>query len=85
MGQTFSFCAEMPIKKKKKKEKRKKEINQKTEKTFPRYIFLMVLAKFWRFLSKNVFFLPLLKILGQKITFFDDFSKIRFLTKNLTI
>ena len=35
---------------------------------------------------QKFFFLPLLKkILGQKNGFFGNFSKIRFLAKNLTI
>ena len=66
----------------------KLEINQKSEKPFPRYTYLEALANFWSFLSKNIF-LPLFwakkkKVLGQK-SLFGDFSKIGCLAKNLTI
>ena len=60
-------------------------MNQKSEKTFPRYTYLDGFGKFLMIFVKKNFFLPLLeKILDQKITFWR-FLKNTVLAKNLTI
>ena len=64
------------------------EINQKSEKTFPRCMYLDGLGKFLvTFVQKNIFFFTLVKkkLSKKKNDFFGDFSKIRFLAENLTI
>ena len=42
-------------------------------------------GNFFEIFVQKYFFTLVKNILGQKNHFFDDFSKIRFLAKNLTI
>ena len=83
MGQK---CQNFQKQKKKQKRKTKKEINQKSEKTFPKQMYLDGFGNFFFviFVQKYIF-LPLLKKIWAKNHCFGDFSKHTILAKNLMI
>ena len=57
----------------------KLEINQKSEKTFPRYMYLDGFGKFLVIFVQKIFFFTLVKKnLGQKITFLVISQKYNF-------
>ena len=62
-------------------------MNQKSEKTFPRYTYLDGFGKFSGDICPKIFSYPcsLLNKFWDKKSLFGDFSKIWFLAKNLTI
>ena len=62
-----------------------KKLIKKSEKTFPRYTYLDGFGKFLVICPKIYFFTLVKKIWAKKKSIFGDFSKIRFLAKNLTI